>query len=210
MRVDCTWTLLASMPAARATVVCRARSASAAGRGCTIRRSCKSAVQLCGSSVACDDERKRVGVVDDGDAAAASASSTRPELCSVAGGAASSFWNCSRRATRCSQRRTGPRPTRTTNASRPLNAAQVESATTATPGINCVGLSRPVDLDDVADAGDLACLCRIDLQRAAVEHRALGDGCEFMSGSLTSMPNSGWPVTTLRLSTPLTRVPIRR
>ena len=53
-----------------------------------------SALQLCGSSVACETNGKEY-VLSTTIAAAAITSSTRPELWSVAGGAASSFWNCS-------------------------------------------------------------------------------------------------------------------
>jgi hypothetical protein len=52
---------------------------------------------------------------------------------------------------------------------------------------------RSLDLDDGADAGDLAGFGVINLDRAAVKDRALQIAANFMLGRRTSMPNSGWP-----------------
>ncbi len=202
-----TCTLSIGRPVARATIDC-ALIGIWIGPRTHISPSRKSAVQLCGSSVACETNGNEY-VLSTTIAADASASSTRPELCSVAGGAASSFWNCSVSVALLSFAY-GPSSHCTTSASRPLNAAHVESATTATPGIRNVGLSRPLISTMSRTPGTWRALVASIFTGRPLKTGHLATAANFMFGRRTSMPNSGWPVTTLWLSAPLTRVPISR
>ena len=134
-------------------------------------------------------ERERIGVVDD-DAAARQriVDATRSCAASTAG-AASSFWNWSVSVALLSLAY-GPSSHWMTSASRPLNAAQVESATTATPGMRNVGLSRPLISTMSRTPGTWRALVLSILIGRPLKTGHFAIAANFMPGMRTSMPNS--------------------
>src|SRR5579885_3519320 len=105
---------------------------------------------------------------------------------------------------------TGPSSQVTDSASRPFIAAQVESATTATPDIISVGLSRPSIFITLRTPGTARALLESTLATLPLKtgHRSML--ARSIPGTRTSIPNRGLPVAIGRLSTPERLAPINR
>ena len=86
-------------------------------------------------------------------------------------------------------------------------AAQVDVARMATPGMTSVGLPVPATMKALVTPGSFLISSRFASPTLPPTAGHFSNTAYCMPGTTWSMPNSGCPVTTRRLSTPVTRLP---